>query len=361
MKQILLNPGPANTTEYVKNSLVVDDICPREKDFGDVMKSIQNDITNFVTKKSDEYETILFSSSGTGAMEAMLTACDRDNDYTIVLSNGAYGKRAYDILQSYNIKSNIIEFDLTIDIKIVERWIQEFRDITRIFIVHSETTMGVLNDIKTIGKLCYDNEIQFLVDGMSSVFAHPVIMEECYIDYLACRSNKNMQAMAGVGIVIAKKETLLKLNSITPISYYFDLYRQSKAMADTGQMRFTPPVQLLYALKAAIRELNLETIEGRMKRYKKLSKKISNGMEKLGFIQYTPKGHESYIITAFTFHKSFPDFDDFHDFLYDNGFTIYPGKVANLNTFRIANIGELLEDDIDSFLELVKTYIKWGL
>ena len=63
-KNILLNPGPATTTDSVKNAQVVPDICPREKEFGDLMKSISNDLTK-IAKGDENYTTVLFGGSGT--------------------------------------------------------------------------------------------------------------------------------------------------------------------------------------------------------------------------------------------------------------------------------------------------------
>ena len=104
---------------------------------------------------------------------------------------------------------------------------------------------------------------------MSSYAAIPINMAEMNISFLVSASNKNIQGMAGVVFVICKKDSLEKLKTIKPKSFYLDLYAQYQHFRQTKQTRFTPPVQTLYALKQAILETIDEGIENRNKRYTK--------------------------------------------------------------------------------------------
>ena len=105
-RNILLNPGPATTSDTVKFAQVVPDICPREKEFGDVMEFVSKELTNFVGS-NDKYTTILFGGSGTASVEAILSSVV-DDGTIIIINNGAYGKRMCEIAEIYNL--NYIEF-----------------------------------------------------------------------------------------------------------------------------------------------------------------------------------------------------------------------------------------------------------
>src|SRR3712207_3340648 len=98
-RNILLNPGPATTTDTVKYAQVVEDICPREKDFGKIMEFVSKELTNFVADNT-KYTTILFGGSGTAAVESMLSSVVGD-DYLLIINNGAYGKRMCEIASVY--------------------------------------------------------------------------------------------------------------------------------------------------------------------------------------------------------------------------------------------------------------------
>ncbi|MEG2353818.1 MAG: 2-aminoethylphosphonate--pyruvate aminotransferase, partial [Clostridium sp.] len=106
-RNVLLNPGPATTTDSVKMAQVIPDICPREQEFGDVMEFVAKGLTEFVGAL-DKYTTVIFGGSGTAAVESMLSSVVGEGSVLIV-NNGAYGKRMCDIASVYGM--NYIEFD----------------------------------------------------------------------------------------------------------------------------------------------------------------------------------------------------------------------------------------------------------
>jgi 2-aminoethylphosphonate-pyruvate transaminase len=197
------------------------------------------------------------------------------------------------------------------------------------------------------------------VDAISSYGAIPIDMETMNIGYLAASSNKNLQGMPGVAFVIADKSKLANLGSVSPKNYYLNLIAQYQFFAKTSQMRFTPPVQTLYALKQAIDELKLEGVEERYARYTKSWETLIAGITRLGLKHFINEEHHSKIVTALMEPDCAGyDFKEMHDYLYARGFTIYPGKLESLNTFRIANIGDINYLDIEAYLELLEQYLR---
>lgn len=357
-RTILLNPGPATTTDSVKFSQVVPDICPREKEFGHLMEHVSIELTRFVGDPA-HYMTVLFGGSGTAAVESMISSV-LDNEMAIIINNGVYGKRMCEIAEVYGL--NFLEFrsapDAPIDLDALERVIKTSgRRISHLAVVHHETTTGLLNDLKAIGELCGRYQIDLLVDAMSSYAAVPIQMKEMNIRYLASSSNKNLQGMPGVSFIIAEKSKLESLKDKKPRNYYLNLYAQYQYFSKTLQMRFTPPVQTIYALKQAIDELKQEGIKERYERYTKSWKTLMNGITRLGLLTIVPETHHSKIITAIV-EPDCPgyDFKEMHDYLYSKDITIYPGKLDGLRTFRIANMGDITYKDIETFLELLERY-----
>ena len=356
-QNILLNPGPATTTPTVKLAQIVDDICPREKEFGDLMEWVSTELTKMVADL-DRYTAILFGGSGTAAVEAILTSVVPNDKQVLIVNNGAYGKRMCQIAQRFGIgyieyKSSPIE---PIDLKALEESIQVNDNLSHLAVVHNETTTGLLNNLDDLGALAKKYNLELIVDAMSSYAALPIDMKAQNITYLAASSNKNIQGMAGVGFVIAKKSALEKLKEIEPRSFYLSLYEQYQNFIKSHQMRFTPPVQTLYALKQAIVEATEEGIENRYKRYSKSWETLVNGLKALGLQYLVDDKHHSKIITSI-FIPQGVDFEDMHDYFYARGFTIYPGKVEAFDTFRVANIGDIDYRDMEKFLALLKGYL----
>ena len=365
-RNILLNPGPATTSDTVKFAQVVPDICPREKEFGDVMEFVSKELTNFVGS-NDKYTTILFGGSGTASVEAILSSVV-DDGTILIINNGAYGKRMCEIAEIYNL--NYIEFKSSpieeINLNELEEIIKKHNlesirsdktPISHIAVIHHETTTGILNDIKSIGSICEKYEIDMIVDAMSSFAGIPIDMDEMNIKYLASSSNKCIQGMAGISFVIANKESLEKTKNIKPRNLYLNIYKQYSYFKDNYQMRFTPPVQVLYALKQAIVEAKEETIEKRYERYKECCKILWDGLDKLKLKKLVNEKASSMLLTSIIEPEiEGYSFDDLHDYLYNKGFTIYPGKVSSESTFRIANIGQIYPENMNKFIEILEEY-----
>jgi len=359
-RNILLNPGPATTTDSVKYAQVVPDICPRENEFGVMMHIISNELTNLVAT-TDFYTTVLFGGSGTAAVEAILSSVIPSDGVILIINNGAYGQRMLQMALIYGL--GVVEYVSPITEKIdlvhLENVIQNGPKLTHLAVVHNETTTGLLNPIKEIGEICQKYDIKLIVDGMSSFAAIPISMADFNIHYLAASANKNLQGIAGVSFVIANKASLEQTQFIPAKGLYLNLYHQYDHFCKTLQMQFTPPVQTMYALKQAIEETKQEGIANRYERYCQLWQAISTGMITLGFTMPVAIANQSKIITTFNdLDDPLFSFESMHDYLYERGFTIYPGKIGKMGTFRIANIGDIHLEDIELFLQTIKNYLK---
>lgn len=356
-RNILLNPGPATTTDSVKMAQVVPDICPREQEFGNLMEYVSNELTKIVASPQ-KYTTILFGGSGTAVVESTISSVIPHDKKVLIINNGSYGKRMCQIADAYGMK--YIEFKSSpikpINLKKLKKLIKENKDISHLAVIHNETTTGLLNNLDDLGKIAKKFNLEFIVDAMSSYSAIPINMKKQNIHYLLASSNKNIQGMAGIGFVIANVKSIEKLKNIKPRNFYLNLFAQYENFISSHQMRFTPPVQTLYALKQAIIETKKEGVKIRYKRYSKSWKTLTKFLKENNLKYLVKDKYHSRIITSIFIPENI-DFNDLHDFFYEKGFTIYPGKVANFNTFRIANIGEIDFKDMKKFLKLLKKYL----
>lgn len=349
-RTVLLNPGPACTSEAVKQAMIsVGDVCPREVEVGDLMGSISHKVKKLLTSKPEKYECSILTSSGTGAVEMVISSLPSDA-YVLNIINGSYGERIEEMLQVYNIPHETINYkEEPLHCDEIRKYLLN-NSFTHISFVHCETTTGIINDLTVLARYAKENGVKVIVDAMSSAFAYPIDMEKDGIHFLCCSSNKLVQGMAGIGMVIVDKESLEKCQGRT---VYLDLKEQINYFNKTSQMRFTAPVQILNSLNVALNELIEETVAGRYERYKHLNELIRTEMEALGFKALIPENKNSVVITSFLEPEGF-NFVEFHAALKERGFIIYPGKVSMKNTFRLSNIGDITEDEILEFLSIVK-------
>jgi len=285
-REILLNPGPATTTDTVKKAQIVPDICPREEEFGDVMQKIRKDLVKIAQGDQKNYTSILFGGSGTAVAETMINSVVPPDKKILIIDNGAYGDRLIKIAKTYKIDTIELRFEWgdKIDLEKLDSILKEYGNkISCVAAIHHETTTGILNPIEEIGRTAKKHNCVFIVDTISSFAGIPFSIKKCNIDFMASTSNKCIQGMAGIGFVICKKSELIKTKKYPRRSFYLNLFDQYDYFEKNKQMRFTPPVQTIYALRQAIDEFFEEGAENRYKRYHKNWETLVAGMEKLGF------------------------------------------------------------------------------
>lgn len=358
-REVLLNPGPATTTDSVKYAQVQSDICPREYEFGDLMEWCATELTKIVADP-EEYTTVMFGCSGTGADEAMVCSVVPENGKLLVIDNGSYGNRIAKIAGVHRLNYDVFTSSTyePINLKDLEKVIAEGK-YTHLAGVYHETTTGLLNPIKEICQIAKKYNMVTIFDAVSAYAGIPMNMKDIGVDFISATSNKNIQGMAGIGFVVCNKKALEATKDIPIRNYYLNLWDQYQYFQKTHQTRFTPPVQTFYALRQAIIEAQVETIEKRTKRYTDCWKILVETVKKLGLKMLVAEENQSHLITAILEPESPKySFDSLHDFAKAHEFTIYPGKLGNINTFRIANIGDIQPSEMKSFCIKLEEYMK---
>jgi 2-aminoethylphosphonate aminotransferase len=360
-RNILLNPGPATTTDTVKNAMVVPDICPRELEFGELTLSVRNDLIKAAHGEKN-HTCVMLTSSGTGGVEACLTSVVPHDKKVLILNNGAYGERVQKICSAYCIQyvEYSVEWGKPLDLMSVEKLLRDHQgSISHIAFIHHETTVGILNPIRDISILAQKYHVELIVDAMSSFAGMMIDVENDNIHYLVSSSNKCIQGMAGISFVIANKESLMKTKEIKARNFYFNLLENHLYLEKNKQFLFTPPVQTLYALRQAITEYFEEGPENRFARYAAMYEIMKEKVLALGFEFLIDEKYHAKLLTAIMDpkHPAY-SFNEMHDYLFERGYTIYPGKVGNKNTFRLSNIGAIYPQDIKNFLIVFEEYLR---
>ena len=358
-REVLLNPGPATTSDSVKYAQICADICPREREFGEVMEWICRELSLMVGKPG-QVETVLFGGSGTAADEAMISSCVPDDAKLLIIDNGAYGARLAEIASVYKLEFEVYKSSgfMPLDCEAVKAKLVD-GGFTHFAVVYHETTTGLLNPAPELCRFCHERGITTIVDAVSAFAAIPIDMDRDAFDFMASTSNKNIQGIAGVGFVFCRRGALEKIAAYPMRNYYLNLWAQHTHFKKTGQTRFTPPVQALYALRQAILETKREGIENRHARYASCWDVLVKAVKKIGLSMLVPEAAQSKLITAIIDPPS-PNysFEALHDLARTKGFTIYPGKLSGADTFRIANIGDIRPEEMTAFTGLLEIYMR---
>jgi len=358
-REVLLNPGPSTTTDSVKYAQVVADICPRELEFGNLMEEVAEGLTEVCANPKD-YITVMFGCSGTGADEAMVSSCVPPDGKLLVVDNGSYGARLAKIASVYNIDMDVFKSSTyePIDVAALEKQMQA-KKYTTFAIVYHETTTGLLNDLATICPLAKKHGMTTICDIVSAYGGMPIDLGSLGIDFATSTSNKHIGGMAGVGFVVCKRDELLKQKDWPMRNYYLNLYDQYKYFLETKQTRFTPPVQTFYALRQAIIETKVETVQKRYERFTACWEILVKALDDIGLKMLVDRKYQSHFITAILIPNTPKySFNALHDYAKSFNFTIYPGKLGNIDTFRIANMGDIKPEEMERFTKVLRDYMK---
>ena len=303
------------------------------------------------------FEAILLPGSGTYGVEAVVSSVVPPTGRLLIVANGAYGERIVQIAARLRIDARVLRVPETepADPAAVDRALGEDPAITTVAVVHGETTTGLLNPMAEIGQVARRHGRVFVVDEMSSFGALPIDLAADGVDFLVSSANKCLQGVPGFCFVLARRETLLAAEGWAR-SLSLDLLAQWRGLESNGQFRFTPPTHVVLAFAEALRELRAEGgIPARGARYRANHDALLRGMEALGFRAVLTPAWRGPVIA--TFHlPTVPGFgfEEFYTRLAERGMIIYPGKLAQGDSFRIGTIGHLFPADMERLLAAIR-------
>lgn len=356
-RNVLLNPGPSTTTDTVKLAQVVPDICPREKEFGSLMKGLREDLVKIVHGDTQKYTSVLFCGSGTINIDVCLNSLLPEGKKVLISDNGAYSTRAAEVCQFYGLPYIDMKYpvDQLPDLNEIEEKLKSDPDIAVVYTTHNETGTGILNPIREIGALAHKYGAIMIVDTTSTYAMRPIDIEKDNIDFCMASAQKGLMAFTGLSFVVGNREIIEKSKDYPKRSYYCNLWLQYDFFEKTGEMHFTPPVQTIYSTIQALKEYWTEGEEAKWARHTRVFNAINNGLEELGFRQVIKPEWRAGLVSS----AVYPDdpnwsFEAVHDYCYERGFTIYPGKISTTNTFRLCSLGAIDENDIADFFKVFR-------
>lgn len=360
-RNVLLNPGPATTTDTVKYAQIVPDICPREAEFGQIMKEMGEDLVKIVHGDLNKYTAVLFTGSGTINIDSCVSSLVPEGKKILVLDNGAYSGRAAEVAEYYHMDYIDLKLPITepIDVAKAEEAIKADDDIAVVYCCHHETGTGILNPIREIGAVAHKYGKTMVVDTTSTYAMIPIDMDKDNLDFVMASAQKGLMSFTGLSYVVGNTAKIEESKNFPTRSYYTNLYMQYSFIKEKGEMHFTPPVQTIYATKQAIKEYWEVGEAAKWERHQSVWKALYKGLDELGFKTIIPREMQSRLVISVLYPDD-PNFDfvKFHDYLYERGFTIYPGKVSNLPTFRLCCLGTIVPADIEAFFVEVKNCMK---
>lgn len=353
---ILLNPGPVNVSERVRQALLRPDICHREAEFTELLHGIQTKLLKlFVPGAEADYAAVVLTGSGTAAVESAVMSSLPQGKRMLVLNNGVYGERISQMVGLNRLGVSELKYDWTTrpDPERLRLALRQHPEVQAVAMVHHETTTGLINPVKEIAEVVDSQNRVFILDAVSALAGEPLDIAGPHIYMVAGTSGKCIQGFPGLGFVLVRKGFLERMRSYPRRSIYLSLTQYVDDQG-RGTTPFTPAVQVYYAFDEALNELTEEGVAKRIQRYKKIATMIRDRMAKLGVKPVLTPDKQSNTITAYHLPEGIT-YQSLHDQLKKEGYVIYAGQgQLESKIFRVANMGALTEAQMTGFLDAVE-------
>jgi len=358
-KLLLFTPGPVNVAVNVRAAVGREDICHREFEFEELLRSIEGRLLQlFEIRNQSHYQAVVITGSGTAANEAMLSSVVGDQNI-LILSNGEFGERLHAISQIHNENTFILQFPWgeSIDLEIVDTYLQSHR-IDFIALAHHETSSGMMNPLAAIGALARANGSVLLVDCVSSAGAEAIDMERDNIAFCSSSSSKAIGSYPGLSFVVGKTDEYEKLRTLPAKSAYLNLYKFFEFATGRSQTPNTPAVPLFFALDQALANILTEGVPHRRAKILQTAITLRQEMKELGLkFLLNPEEMSSVLTTVFI--PPYVDVDIFCQRLREKSIIIYEGKgPLKGRVFQVGNIGDFSEADVVKFLGVLRETLR---
>ena len=356
MRSILLNPGPVSLSDGVRRAVTRVDLCHREPEFFEVQDEVIRGLVDIYQCDPEQWTAVLIGGSGTSAMEAMLASLLPEDANVLVLENGVYGERLSRIANIYGITNQSLKkgWGEAIDLPALADLLAT-GEFTHVLAVHHETTTGRLNPVDEIASLCTQNDVQLLLDSVSSFAAESIPFEQESLQAIAATANKCLHGIPGLAMVLCRREALKQDIKQRSLCLHLPDWAEQQAKQSTP---FTPAVNAVLGLAQALKELKKQGgWKARNLRYRKLAARVAETCRGLGVEQWLPASDSSCVLRSYHLPEGMT-YNELHDGLKQHGFIIYAGQgdlAARL--FRVSTMGEISNYDIARLEQALQTVI----
>ncbi len=297
-KLMLMIPGPTPVPENVLLALAKHPIGHRSGEFSQIMADVT---ANLKWLHQTEHDVLMLTVSGTGAMEAGIINFFSPGDRVLVVHNGKFGERWAEVANAFAL--DVVEVTAPWGQPIDPNGVKSALDadtakaIKGVIVTHSETSTGVINDLETISTHVKAHGALIIVDAVTSMGAVNVPIDSWGLDVVCSGSQKGFMIPPGLGFVTVSPKAWEAYKVAKLPRYYMDLGKYSKGAAK-NTTPFTPPVNLIFALQAALTMMKAEGLENIFARHQRHMHASRAAVTAMGLTLYAPEGHGSPAITA---------------------------------------------------------------
>ena len=298
LKRYLLTPGPTPVPPEVLLAAAEPVIHHRAPRFTEILTEVVAGLKYVYQTTND---VLIFASSGTGAMESAVVNLVAPGDAVLVASCGNFGERWVKLNKTWGAAITLLDFEwgTRVDPAQIAAALQANSKIKAVFVQFSETSTGVVNDIRAIGEIVGATDAVLVVDAISGLGATDLPTDEWGVDVCVAGSQKALMIPPGLAYVAVSPKAWKLVESNPTPRFYFDWIAARKKMTgDSAQTPYTPAVSLMVAQNKAIEMIREEGLENVFARHRVLGRACKEGVKALGLELFGPDDPEANSVTA---------------------------------------------------------------
>jgi serine---pyruvate transaminase len=279
-KYQLMAPGPTPVPANVLLAMAQPVLHHRTPEYEAISIEVRAGLKRLFQTSQD---VVPFTSSGTGAMEATVANTLSAGDTVLVLRAGKFGERWEEICRAYGITVIPLEapFGETVPPEGFARALREHPEVKAVLVQHSESSTGVLHDVKGIAAVTRGTGAILVVDAVSSLGIADLRMDEWGVDVVVSGSQKGLMLPPGLSFCALSEKAWGHVKTSRLPKYYFDLAAERKFVAK-NECRFTPAVSLFVGLREVLKMVEAEGLTNVFRRHERLARATRAGVEALG-------------------------------------------------------------------------------
>lgn len=298
-KHFLATPGPTQVPEKSLHRQAEPIIHHRSPAYTELLLSVIEGLKYVYRTKND---VLLFTSSGTGAMESAVANLFSEGDKVLVASTGNFGERWIKISQSFKLNVHVLDYGWGGEVNPadIEKELKRDGEIKGVLMTHSETSTGVVNDVEAVAKIIREREdVVLVVDAVSSLGACELKTDDWGVDVVVSGSQKALMAPPGLSCVSVSKKAWRFIDKSNLPKFYFD-YRTYKRRleGENPQNPYTPAICTVAALSESLKMIKKEGIENVWRRHKVVAKATREGVKAMNLNLFSPDRENSVVVTA---------------------------------------------------------------
>ena len=292
-------------------------------------------------------EVLPLACSGTGAMEAAVVSTLSAGDRVVVVRAGKFGDRWVDLAKAYGL--DVIDltapFGHTVDAGRLAEALKSNPDVKAVLVQHSETSTGVLHDVRSYAAVTKPHDAILVVDAVSSLGIADLPMDAWNIDVVVSGSQKGLMLPPGLGFCALSEKAWRTTKTATLPKFYFSLADELKYVVK-NEVRFTPAVSIVVGLLEALRMMETEGLANVFKRHDRLARATRAGVEALG-LELFAKATPSPAVTAVAAPKGLDSEKVVAAYSQSQNITIAGGQgEMKGKLFRLGHMGYAAEFDV---------------